>query len=120
MITAAIEVIYNKSYQCGFCIKKMAEVARENLKNCTGKATKPRIKVLDIFSFTLCPGNFYSSAYGSLVDIHRQFRKGVLANGGGLMDQPAKYIDIMNLIENLISQKEMDALKESVKNGKRK
>jgi hypothetical protein len=120
MTVAAVEIIYNKSYQCGFCISRMAETVREKKKNCTGKAVKPTVKELDVFKFTLCPGNFYASAYGSLVDVHRQFRKGVLVNEGGLLDQPTKYIDMMNLIENLISQKEIDAMKESAKNGKRK
>lgn len=96
----------------------MAEVVRENQKNCTGKAKIVKKRVLDIFSFTHCPGNFYSSAYGQLLDIHRQYRKGVLANPGGLMDQPAKYIDLMNLVENLVSQKEIEAMKKSVKDGK--
>lgn len=119
MTVAAIEIVYNRSYQCGFCVSKIGEKVRENTKNCTGKAARPKVRELEIFSFTLCPGNFYSSSYGSLVDIHRQFRKGVLVNEGGLLDQPSKYIDLMNLIENLISQKEIDALKESAKNGKR-
>ena len=120
MILSAVEIIYNPSYQCGFCISKMAESLREQNKNCTGKAKVVRKRVLDIFTFTLCPGNFYSSAYGQLVDTHRQFRKGVLANEGGLMDQPSKYLDLMNLVENLVSQKEIEAMKKSVKDGKSK
>ena len=96
----------------------MAEVVREQQKNCTGTAKVVRKRVLDIFTFTHCPGNFYSPAYGQLVDMHRQFRKGILVNDGGLMDQPSKYIDLMNMVENLVSQKEIEAMKKSVKNGK--
>lgn len=119
MIKSAVEIIYNESYQCNKCIKKVHESVRENTKNCTGKAKAVRKKPMDEFTFELCPGNFYNPAYGQLLDMHRLYRKGVLAGSGGLLDQPSKYVDLMNLMESLIVQKELEAMKKSAKDGRK-
>jgi hypothetical protein len=43
----------------------------------------------------------------------------VLANAGGLLDQTSKYLDVMNFLEVLISEKETEQLKKSMKNGRK-
>lgn len=68
---------------------------------------------------TKCVGNFYNQSYAQLLDVHRLFRKGVLANSGGLLDQPTKYIEMMNFLEILVSEKETEQLKKSMKNGRK-
>jgi hypothetical protein len=96
----------------------MSESVRESRKGCTGK-TKVRKPVIEGVFYTQCPGNFYNPAYAQLLDVHRLFRKGVLAFEGGLMDQPSKYLDAMNLLENLITEKEIEQTKKSMKNGRK-
>ncbi len=115
LIKSSIEAIYNQSYQCGKCVKKVDEEFREKRKGCTGKYAfkKP---LMDGFFYTICPGNFYADAYGGLVDVHRLFRKGVMAGYGGMLDQSSKYLDAMNFIENLVIEKETEQLKKSFKN----
>lgn len=116
MIRSAIEIIYNDRYQCSKCVIKASLEIREKRKGCTGKLGFKADS--EGFTYTRCPGNFYNPAYGQLVDVHRMFRKGVLANTGGLLDQSAKYIDAMNLIENLINQKELENIKKAGNNGR--
>lgn len=117
MIRSAVEIIYNERYQCSKCLIKADETIREKRKGCTGKYSFKAES--EGFTYTRCPGNFYNPAYGQLVDVYRMFRQGILANAGGLLDQPAKYVDAMNLLENLISQKELErAQKASGKNGR--
>lgn len=94
----------------------MDESFREKRKGCTGKFPFKR-PLLNGLVYTKCPGNFYSQSYAQLLDVHRLFRKGVLANVGGLLDQPAKYIDAMNFLEVLVTEKETEALKKGMKNG---
>lgn len=109
MIKSAIEIIHNKKFQCAECVKKISPSVRENRMNCTGKIKK-EIK-FDGFQYDRCPGNFYNPGYAQLLDVHRMFKNGVLAYPGGLMDQPAKYIETMNLIENITNGKELERIK---------
>ena len=113
MLKATVEIIYNESYQCGKCVKRVSEAVRERSKNCTGKSKVKR--QFDEFTFTICPGNFYNTGYANLLDTHRMFRKGVLAFTGGLMDQPSKFISAMNLLENLVIEKEIEQIKKQTK-----
>lgn len=115
-IKSAVDVVYNESYNCNRCMLKCDESFREKRKGCTGKYPIKKQLSPDVF-YTICPGNFFNQSYAQLIDVHRMFRKGVLASSGGLLDQSAKYIDVMNLLEVFISEKETEALKKSLKNG---
>lgn len=118
MIKSAIEIIYTPKFQCSLCIKKTAPAFREKNMNCTGK-NKTVVRELDEIKFSRCPGNFYNPGYAHLLDVHRNFRKGVLGFPGGLMDQPAKYIDSMNLIENIVIGKELERMNAQNSKAKR-
>lgn len=117
ILKSSIEVIYNSSLQCSKCVTRCDEKYREVRKGCTGKSAFKR-PLTDGVYLTKCMGNFYNQSYGQLLDVHRQFRKGILANTGGLLDQPAKYLDVMNLVESFICEKEIEQLKKSAKNGR--
>jgi hypothetical protein len=97
---------------------KTDEKYRELRKGCTGKTPFKRPMVDGVF-YTKCAGNFYHQGYAQLLDVHRLFRKGVLANHGGLMDQSAKYLEMMNLIESFVVEKEIEQLKKSAKDGRK-
>ena len=113
MLKTTVEILYNESYQCGKCVKKMSEAVRERNKNCTGKSKVKR--QFEEFSFSVCPGNFYNDGYANLLDHHRMFRKGILAYEGGLLDQPPKYLSVMNLLESMVSEKELERIKKQSK-----
>lgn len=97
---------------------KTDEKFREMRKGCTGKFPIKRPVVEGIF-YNQCAGNFYAESYANLLDVHRMFRKGVLASSGGLLDQSSKYIEAMNLLEVLVSEKENEQLKKSMKHGRK-
>jgi hypothetical protein len=118
MIKSTLDVIYNPAFNCSICVKKTDENYRERQKGCTGKFPKIRT-VFPGVSYTRCPGNFYSPSHAMLLDVHRLHRKGVMANEGGLLDQPSKYIDVMNFLETLVTEKETEQLKKSMKNGRK-
>lgn len=115
---STLEIIYNTSLQCSKCVVKTDEKYREARKGCTGKSPFKRPLTEDMF-YTKCAGNFYHQGFAQLLDTHRMFRKGVLANDGGLMDQPSKYLEMMNLIESFVVEKEIEQLKKSAKDGRK-
>jgi len=118
ILKSSLEVIYNPALQCSRCILKTDERYREQRKGCTGKTEFKREAMEGIF-YTKCPGNFYVDSYAQLLDVHRLYRKGILAFGGGLLEQPAKYLEAMNYLEVLITQKETENLKKSLKHGRK-
>lgn len=118
MIRSTVEILYNPSFNCSVCVKKTDENYRENRKGCTGKRPIKRPAFQGV-EYTKCPGNFYSPGHAQLLEVHRLHRKGVMAFEGGILDQPSKYIDAMGLLETLISEKETEQLKKSLKNGRK-
>jgi hypothetical protein len=81
--------------------------------NCTGK-TKKKFRG-EGFTYTRCPGNFFNPGYAMLFDVHRQYRKGILAYPGGILDQPAKYNEAMTFIENIVVAREIEQAKSQTK-----
>jgi hypothetical protein len=117
MIKSTVEIIYNEAYQCNKCIRRIHESVRELRKGCTGK--HPFKRHGHGFTYTKCPGNFYGPGHAYLLDVHRQFRNGVLASEGGLLDQPSKYLETMNLVETLVMEKEIERINKSIKDGRK-
>lgn len=118
MMRSAVEIAYDTRFQCGKCKIKSSEEVREARKGCTGKY--PKKYELGGFTYRICPGNFYSFSYVSLLDLHTSYRKGVLFTAGGIMDQPTKYIDAMNFLEGLVSSKEFEQMERARKKSGRK
>lgn len=50
-------------------------------------------------SFRTCIGNFVSNTAVSWIELYAHFERGVMPYPGGLMDQPAKAIEIFRVIE---------------------
>lgn len=73
----------------------------------------------DNMKFTICPGNFYSQAVTSYIDLYYNYQRGVLPYEGTLMDQPSKIIDVFNTIDALIKNKQIEAHKEQEKKIKK-
>ena len=118
MIKSTLEIIYNPSFNCSQCVKSITEELREIRKGCTGKKPFEREAIPGVY-YTKCPGNFYSPSHAMLLDVHRLYRKGVMASAGGILDQSSKYIDTMNFLENLVNEKETEQMKKRLKDGRK-
>jgi hypothetical protein len=55
-----------------------------------------------------CPGSFRSSAAMELLHLHRLFELGQLPYEGGILEQPAKFIEAMRLIDGLKLEHQKD------------
>ncbi len=66
---------------------------------------------VDNLKFNRCIGNFYSQSGAMLIDFYYKYKEGVMPYEGALMDQPAKIIDVFNIIDGLIKNKTEDLRK---------
>lgn len=114
-INMAVKISYDKSIQCSYCVSKTSESYREK-RGC--KSLPPR--AYKGFRYSKCQGNFYNFGYAGLIELHNQYRNGVLFCSGGLSDQPSKYLQAMSLIGSLIHEEEKRMAEESAKRAKNK
>lgn len=100
-IVATYHYIFDSEFNCNNCKKKYSLSVRNEKKGCAVKKPTNFIKYDDILSFSKCPSNFYSPLYANFIDMFSLFSQGVLPFEGGLLDQPAKIVDIFKMVENL-------------------
>jgi len=106
--------IYSPEYNCQKCIKKYSESARDLRKSCFTKRQKPIISYEGI-NYYKCPSNWSNSGVFRLIDMFRFFKNGMLPFEGGLLNQPAKLIDVFSLFDNLLFEHQKDLEKEAKK-----
>ena len=110
-IITTFEILSDKSqtYNCYNCVNKLAKKAKNifNARHCKDLYEKETnfIDAKDYrISFNTCVGNFNSPAVSEMIVIMQNFKEGVMPYPGGLMDQPAKLVEILNLLYSLESK----------------
>lgn len=58
-------------------------------------------KYKDRLVFYKCPSNFYSAYVAEIMMHARNIEKGLLPYAGGLLDQPAKFVELVAMINTL-------------------
>lgn len=106
--------IYSPEWNCQKCIKKYSQSVRDSRKSCSVKKPQPILNYRHINYFK-CPSNWYNSGTARLLDMFRFFNSGVLPFEGGLLNQPAKLIDVFSLFDALIHEHQKDLEKEAKK-----
>lgn len=98
-LKTTLDVIDNKKFQCELCLSRKSELVAKTrtLYGCE-RVTAHRVFKNNDFIYTKCPGNFYSYRAAHFLEVFVHFDKGVLPYPGGLMDQPAKIMDIFSVI----------------------
>lgn len=95
----------NQTYQCNVCLNKSSDARRKRF-GCKELREKP-IPIINYnqrIDFYTCPGNLYDPSVENLLYIHNKFEQGIMPYGGALMDQPAKFIQAMQLIDAVSSR----------------
>lgn len=106
--------------------RKDAELAIRTVrikKGCGKLFDNIRIELDDFgYKSCLCHENFQHPMFNQLLSIHERYEKGNLPYCGGLLEQPAQIIEILNLITKLKLDLEIKRQKEIEKanKGKRK
>ena len=107
-LKASIAAAYSSEFNCGKCLKKYQ--GRQDYDAMTAKMRKDKaceeVKAAPIhrmgqsLTFKTCPGNFVRPAVVRFLDAHAQYDKGVMPHAGGMMDQPAKLIEVFGVISS--------------------
>lgn len=53
-----------------------------------------------------CIGNYYNGFYAAFINDFKHFKENQLPFSGGLYEQPAKFAELFNLVNNLIRENE--------------
>ena len=123
-----MHAIYNSQFQCEKCLSKyahrtdattMTEKIRKT-KGCYDHYSTPihTVQQAVTLKYKTCIGNFYSYPVVSWAGAHAQYEKGIMPFKGGYMEQPAKAIDILNIISELKNQQK-ELLNEQAKSRSR-
>lgn len=109
----------NPQYRCFVCKNryKTEQDKREKLKEvmgCSHISSKPKHTYRPefnndgnpIINYNNCVGNHFFSTWTSIINYYSKFSSGILAYDGGYMEQPAKFVEVMELVHNLIRENE--------------
>lgn len=69
-------------------------------------------------TYNTCPSNFVDGGTVSLINLIYQYEKGIMPYTGGLLEQPAKLVETMDLVHNLMNEHQQ-AKEEHIKKNKR-
>lgn len=114
-----MEIRRDKSFQCALCDRSEDAKKGFGCDEIREKAIIPITHYEHRIDFYTCPGNFYTQSVCELLFIKEQFDKGVMPYGGALMEQPAKFIETMRLIDATQIRIEEEIRKKPVIRGKR-
>jgi len=107
-IRATLTAQENDKFNCTKCLskydgradgKEMLAKVRSNM-GCQEMKSQPIHKIGDEISFRTCIGNFVRPQVYALLNAHHRFSQGVMPYAGGLMEQPAKVIEIFGVIDS--------------------
>lgn len=98
----------DNNFNCASCLKRHTKEKRDTKKGCNSPLSTPVAKYNDYVTFYRCPGALRSGSMREVIDLHRQWEQGILPFEGGLLDQPAKFIEAMKLVDALKFEHQKD------------
>jgi len=132
-ICSSFMTLTKPKYRCGDCKHKYSRDKerwgkhREHMA-CNYMAEKPRHSYTPDncnsgnprLLYKKCVGNYYNGFWSNMINYYPQYEKGLLPFKGSLMEQPAKFVDVMSLVHNLIREKNIEQEKQAKTNVKRR
>lgn len=109
----------NPIYRCFICKnkyksdKEKTDKLKESM-GCHSMSKKTRHKYTPEFNnegnpivnYFNCVGNHYYPKWSTLINYYSKYESGILPFQGGYMEQPAKFVEVMQLVHNLIRENE--------------
>jgi hypothetical protein len=133
-IVGHMESYTNKHFNCHSCLTQYksrpdyeknrasfdASLEKQrDIKACRKPDAKPKLKT-ESLAFYQCPGNFAHPSISVLVDAYWKCERGIMPFAGSYMDQPYKVIEVFNIIDGIIKEKQAKAAEEQSRESKRK
>jgi len=53
-----------------------------------------------------CIGNHFYARWSTLINYYPDYKDGIMPFSGGKFEQPSKFVDVMDLVHNLIKENE--------------
>ncbi len=113
-VKATLAAGENENFNCKKCLSKykgradgeemLAKVRK--VKGCEEVKSESIHKIGDVLRFSTCPGNFVRPQVSALLSAYAQFKQGVMPYAGGLMDQPAKIIELFDVIDSHVAERQ--------------
>jgi hypothetical protein len=117
-IIITYNVIGSKAFDCGSCLSQFENRAMKEeirakqydkvkLRNHCKEPSRELISMFNLhfsginIQFKKCVGNFYSKWAAELIRFQDHFDKGIMFYNGSYGEQPAKFVEAMNIIEAL-------------------
>lgn len=110
-LRSTLHALTNRDFICSKCQSKHAsrtdaEEMLAKTKRIKGCEVPHAVAIHKIrqgavsINYKSCIGNFFSYSSMNWINFYNSFEQGVLPFEGGYMDQPSKFIDVMNIIAN--------------------
>ena len=131
-ICSAFITLTEPKYRCGDCKRRYSSDPykwgkhREHMA-CNYTTEKPRHSYKPAHvnqgnpsvMYNKCIGNYYGAFWSNLINYYPQYEKGLLPFEGSLMNQPSKFVEVMELVHNLIREKDNEKEQQAKRNGTR-
>lgn len=98
-VSASVASIFDQKWNCYQCSKHKHFESYKKVKGCI--STPKTNYQIEGFKINKCLGNFASREVYAFIEMHKLYEKGVMPFGGSMADQPAKLIDLFNIIGQL-------------------
>lgn len=106
-LISTVNYVHNRELQCSYCLEKYKKEHRDNIKGCTIEKNL-RMKIMDIVEYRKCPSNWFNRGYLSLLEAYRQYESGNLPYSGGILEQPARIIELFNFIATIETERKKE------------
>ena len=116
-IVTTFMVMTDNNLKCSMCKNKhRGSTKRQELlfkqKGCKEVSTNPKTQYKPTHEMTgaspilyyTCPANLRDGSASSLISVYDNYDKGIMPFSGGLLEQPSKFVEVMDLVHNLTSE----------------
>lgn len=105
VIYSSFQAMMSPRWNCSKCKKDRRHETYKKIYNCEIPGDEPVVRDDSTnYEFFRCPGAFYHPIINDLLRMHKIYQSGINPFGGAFVDVPNKFVEISNLLENLISQ----------------
>ena len=111
-ITSTFVTMTNPTYRCSDCVKYKYKHEPERRKKheqnmlCKETSSSPRHyykpKYGNKIEYFTCIGNVTSQYWASFITLNEKYQQGQYLMGETYFDQPNKFVELMNLVDNLV------------------
>jgi len=96
---------------CNKCKSKRLHEKIKRIQNCNEAGENPVFQT-DEFKYYRCAGAFKDARFSVIMNLKQSYDKGINPFGGAISDAPNKVIEMFNLIDSLVAEKQEKDAKE--------